>query len=314
MVLELVDGPQTPNDPAGGHAPRFRPESVWLAALMASTAAVLLGLGIYLALHLVLLRGVAPNEVVKTTLTLMAGLAAVLTGVYAYRKQRLSEADGARADDDQTRADGEQLTQRYSIAAEQLGHDKAAVRLAGVIAMARLADDWSKQRQQCIDVLCAYLRMPTEQDGDLSERQVRATTVRTITIHLRDDSAISWSKHDFDFTGAALHDASFRQATFSGERTTFYKATFSGKWTNFGDATFSGKYTGFDHATFSGDWTNFGDATFSGKQTTFDGATFSGGTPADAATVKSSFVGTTVSWGPITPRTLPSPASIQAHG
>ena len=59
---------------------------------MASTAAVLLGLVIYLALHLVLLRGVAPNEVVKTTLTLMAALAAVQTGVYAYRKQRLTEA------------------------------------------------------------------------------------------------------------------------------------------------------------------------------------------------------------------------------
>lgn len=134
----------------------------------------------------------------------------------------------------------------------------------GVFAMARLSDDWLTQRQQCIDVLCAYLRMPAEDDADLSEREVRASIVRTITRHLRDDSAISWSKHDFDFTSAALHDASFRGATFSGERTTFYKATFSGKWTNFGDATFSGKYTGFDHATFSGKWANFGGATFSG--------------------------------------------------
>jgi uncharacterized protein YjbI with pentapeptide repeats len=122
--------------------------------------------------------------------------------------------------------------------------------------------DWPKQRQQCIDVLCAYPRMPA--GIDLSEREVRATIVRTIRKHLRDDSAISWSKHDFDFTRAAFHDASFRRATFCGERTTFYKVTFSGKWTNFGDATFSGKYTGFDHATFSGEWTTFGDGTFSG--------------------------------------------------
>lgn len=27
-------------------------------------------------------------------------------------------------------------------------------------AHARLADDWTEQRQACIDVLCAYLRMP----------------------------------------------------------------------------------------------------------------------------------------------------------
>jgi Pentapeptide repeats (9 copies) len=327
-----------------GHTPRFRPESVWLAALLTSTAAVLLGLAIYLALHQVLLKGVAPDEVVKTTLTLMAGLAAVLTGVYAYRKQRLSEADGARADSDQGRADGEQLTHRYSTAAEQLGHEKAAVRLAGVFAMARLADDWSKQRQQCIDVLCAYLRMPAADEGDLSEREVRATIIRTITAHLRKDSAISWSQHDFDFTGAALHDAMLRGARFSGKYTTFYKARFSGEYTNFVEARFSGKftsfykarfsgYTNFAEANFSGEYTIFNDATFSGAQTifnratfagaqtTFDGATFSGadtsfegstfsgGTTADAATVKSSFVGTTVVWGPITSLTLSSTAT-----
>jgi uncharacterized protein YjbI with pentapeptide repeats len=250
---------------------------------LASSAAVLLGLVIYLAFHLVLLKGVAPNEVVKTTLTLMAGLAAVLTGVYAYRKQRLSEADGARADADQgradadqTRADQVQLTQRYSGAAEQLGHEKAAVRLAGVFAMARLADDWPKQRQQCIDVLCAYLRMPAEDDADLSEGQVRATIVRTITTHLHDDSAISWAEHDFDFTGATLHDADFSDATFSGKFTSFEGVTFSGGYTNFEGATFSGERTSFERATFSGAMTSFEGATFSGAITNFAGVTFSG--------------------------------------
>jgi uncharacterized protein YjbI with pentapeptide repeats len=385
VALESADDPQKSSETQSGHAPRFRPESVWVAALLASSAAVLLGLAIYLALHLVVLKGVAPNEVVKTTLTLMAALAAVLTGVYAYRKQRLSEADGRRADADQTRADGEQLTQRYSTAAEQLGHDKAAVRLAGVFAMARLADDWPKQRQQSIDVLCAYLRMPAEHDDDLSEREVRATIVRTITAHLLEDSAIKWVENDLDFTGAALHDAifegatfsgestsfagarfsgntsffgarfsgrdtNFREATFSGEHTwfagarfsakntAFFGATFSGGETNFHDATFSGGYTMFVGTTFSGQSTNFFGATFAGQNTSFAGATFSGGytnfigatfsaentnfiratfsggTPADAATEGSSFVGTTVSWGPITPRTLPSPAPVRHTG
>lgn len=123
MASESAEPTLKSSETQSGHAPRFRPESVWLAALIASTAAVLLGLVIYLALHLVLLKGVAPNEVIRTTLAVMAGLAAVLTGVYAYRKQRISEGDAERADDDQ-------LTQRYSTAAEQLGHDKAAVRLA----------------------------------------------------------------------------------------------------------------------------------------------------------------------------------------
>jgi hypothetical protein len=92
VASELAETPEKSSETLSGHAPRFQPESVWLTALMASTAAFLLGFVIYLALHLLLLKNVAPNEVVKTTLTLMAALAAVLTGVYAYRKQRLSEA------------------------------------------------------------------------------------------------------------------------------------------------------------------------------------------------------------------------------
>ena len=51
---------------------------------------------------------------------------------------------------------------RYGEAAAQLGHGNAAIRLAGVYAMAQLADDWADPdaRQQCVAVLCAYLRMP----------------------------------------------------------------------------------------------------------------------------------------------------------
>ena len=60
------------------------------------------------------------------------------------------------------------LNERFATAAGQLGSDKPpAVRLAGVYAMAGLADDWPENRQTCVDVLCAYLRMPYEPDpGD----------------------------------------------------------------------------------------------------------------------------------------------------
>src|SRR6516164_350978 len=50
------------------------------------------------------------------------------------------------------------LNERFATAADRLGGDKpSAVRLAGVYAMAGLADDWEQNRQTCIDVLCAYL-------------------------------------------------------------------------------------------------------------------------------------------------------------
>lgn len=93
------------------------------------------------------------NDVIKTTVTLLTLVGAILAGIYAYRKQLLAEGDTHRAD-------ASQLADRYTTAAEQLGHQQAAVRLAGVYALARLADDWEEQRQVCIDVLCACLRMP----------------------------------------------------------------------------------------------------------------------------------------------------------
>src|SRR5215472_16969002 len=53
------------------------------------------------------------------------------------------------------------LNERFATAAGQLGGDKPpAVRLAGVYAMAGLADDWEENRQTCVDVLCGYLRLP----------------------------------------------------------------------------------------------------------------------------------------------------------
>src|SRR5204862_2869778 len=101
------------------------------------------------------------------------------------------------------------LNERFATAAGQLGEDRPpAVRLAGVYAMAGLADDWTENRQTCIDVLCAYLRLPYEPDpgGDApaderlafrASREVRHTVIRVITAHLRQGAAMSWQGLDF---------------------------------------------------------------------------------------------------------------------
>ncbi|GAB2679232.1 hypothetical protein GCM10009743_64280 [Kribbella swartbergensis] len=54
------------------------------------------------------------------------------------------------------------FTERFVAAAAQLGGDRPAVRLAGVHAMEALADEWVTRRRQCVDVLCGYLRLPTQ--------------------------------------------------------------------------------------------------------------------------------------------------------
>jgi len=217
---------------------------------------------------------VVAQSLARDAFALAAGVGAAIGLVVTYRRQKSVE--------------DEALTQRYSSAAEQMGHVKAAVRLAGVSAMARLADDWEKQRQMCVDVLCAYLRMPCDlsapDHAHEEERQVRKTVVRLIANHVKekDVSGISWSSLAFDLSGAVLEVAPFNGATFSNEAR-FDGATFSDEAT-FSGATFSDEAT-FDWATFSNGAT-FSGATFSGGATFglatfssvawFDGATFSG--------------------------------------
>nr|WP_202499050.1 pentapeptide repeat-containing protein [Streptomyces sp. SID5476] len=218
-------------------------------------------------------------DAIKLTLAILTLTGAVLAGVYAYRKQRLAESDAHRAD-------ANQFADRYTTAAEQLGHDKAAVRLAGAYALARLADDWEEQCQVCIDVLCAYLRMPYQTNPNATnsykegEREVRHTVIRLIRDHLRLPPAHpnSWQGLDFDFTAVLFDGGDLSSAQFSGGRVSFTGAQFSGGAVRFDDATFSGSRVHFDDAMFSDGLVHFDDATFSGGTVRFDDATFSGST------------------------------------
>jgi hypothetical protein len=249
----------------------------------------------------------AEIDITRVALTVVAGVGGVVALVIAYRRQR---------DLEQSR-----FVERFGAAAAQLGATDVAVRIAGVYAMAGVADESDGlRRQQCIDVLCGYLRLPYDAEHGASgrtkfvikaprvergrvqgeteetveyrqndDREVRMTIVRVIADHLRPEAEHSWSFNNFDFRTAHLEDAGFHGATFSGI-TRFGGVTFSGgAWfeganfsgiTWFGGATFSGP-TRFERANFSsGAW--FEGVTFSGR-TRFDEATFSGPTRFDEA-------------------------------
>ncbi|MFI6040831.1 pentapeptide repeat-containing protein [Nocardia sp. NPDC051321] len=224
-------------------------------------------------------------DVTKLALTLVGGVGGVVALVIAYRRQ--SDLEQGR------------FVERFGAAAAQLGASDVAVRLAGVYAMAGVADESDGvRRQQCIDVLCGYLRLPyspglganhqtkrvrkqaADSDGaDIedhfeyrqNDREVRKTITRVITAHLVPLVEYSWSSNDFDFRDAVLVDANFFRAVFSGD-TSFRSATFVDS-VSFANARFD-RYADFESATFSGD-ANFGSATFSGDAN-FGSATFSG--------------------------------------
>jgi uncharacterized protein YjbI with pentapeptide repeats len=310
-----------------------------LALALAIAAAVTI-----IGLNLLHFRGFKPEpllsagtlyDLLKVAFAVAAGIGGVIALVTAYRRQRYIEIAEHRASrEEQLAARAEEraardselerelastrlLNERFATAAAQLGDDKpAAVRLAGVYAMAGLADDWPQQRQTCVDVLCAYLRMPYEPDpGDDAPpaqrqafralREVRHTVIRVITAHLqagghRAATAQDWRGLGLDLADVVFDGGSFNGAEFSG-RTSFTGAEFSGLVTfdgaefsggtvtftvaefsdglvSFGGARFSGARVRFDHAEFSGGGVSFDGAEFSGGEIDFGSARFSGGT------------------------------------
>jgi Pentapeptide repeats (9 copies) len=216
------------------------------------------------------------------------------------------------------------LNERFATAAGQLGSDKpAAVRLAGVYAMAGLADDWPENRQTCVDVLCAYLRLPYDPDpGDdvapaeraayRADREVRHTVIRVIAAHLKAGAAVSWQGLNFDFTGVVFDGGDFTTAEFSGGTVRLTGAEFSGGDVYFGGTPdfdgreLSGGEPYFNDAKFSGGTVSFGHAEFTGGTVDFDGAEFSGG-EVDFSGVSNWSVPPTFPWADTPPRGVKLP-------
>ncbi|MFB9691278.1 pentapeptide repeat-containing protein [Amycolatopsis plumensis] len=260
-------------------------------------AVVCTGLGVFavatVLLWLALGLPAAPGpdtrlNVIKVALSVVAGVGGVVALVVAYRKQRIGEAAEAREH-------VKVLNERFATACAQIGHEKPTVRLAGVYAVASLADEWPEQRQVCIDVLCAYLRMPYEPALDSpwyhdEESEVRFSITSVISDHLRPGAPVSWQGHEFNFLRAVLRSADFADIEVSSGRLLFSLARFRRGWTSFdgmrvtggevwfGGAQFAdGARVTFDNAEFSSGRVQFEGAAFEGGEVTFRGAKFSGG-------------------------------------
>jgi uncharacterized protein YjbI with pentapeptide repeats len=276
------------------------PATIWASAV------VILVVGAGVAVWLLLAYGRGDEqartqlEAIKTAGTIAIGAGGAAALLLAARRQRTAEialkqkdrdqADAARAYALQERvaaaaeadAAARRITELYTKAADQLGSEKAPVRLAGLYALERLAQDNLSQRQTIVNVLCAYLRMPYEppdlllvQDSDqqimgeqrewAQEGEVRRTAQRLLTLHLRpgDDLAhpagTFWPNIDLDlagatlvgvdFSGCVLGIVNFAATRFTG-MTWFTATQFCGD-ARFSEAIFSDTVW-FDRAQFCG--------------------------------------------------------------
>ncbi|RKS09144.1 pentapeptide repeat protein [Nocardiopsis sp. Huas11] len=274
--------------------------AAWAVAISAVAAMVLL---IWLVLGLPGLD--SPSElspramdaIATRSFAVVAGLGGVALLVIHYRRQRTTEADAERAERAAARDVTKLFNERFTTAYTELGSEHAAVRLGAVHALAHLADDapLEEEAQMVIDVLCAYLRMPStprpeelpknaskarreeHRERELefaSLREVRHTIIRIIGNHLRADTR--WRGKDYDFTGVVFDGGALHSIVFSGGEVSFTDARFCGDLVDLGDVEFSGGEVDFSRARFSSDYTNFYGARFSGSQVYFNDAEFTG--------------------------------------
>ncbi|QKV72996.1 pentapeptide repeat-containing protein [Amycolatopsis sp. Hca4] len=176
----------------------------------------------------------------------------------------------------ETDATARRITELFGKAVEHLGAAEAPVRLGGLYALERLAQDNPAQRQTIVNVICAYLRMPVDPPPDPDddpearrrrrEHEVRLTAQRILAGHLRPGpepgtpAATFWPGLELDLTGAVLTEADFSGCHLHALRLT--GVTFHGA-TRFAGTTFA-EDTAFEDATFTGE-AHFGRATFAGR-------------------------------------------------
>ncbi|MET7998838.1 pentapeptide repeat-containing protein [Amycolatopsis sp. NPDC005232] len=223
-------------------APLGRVAMTWTAVLLA-----LLTIGAVVVLWWPATRGLNGSELVsarfdglKIGLSIGVGSGGVIALYLSWRRQRSTEAEldnreralqhqqqvaadakghqERLAEDARTDAIERRITELYTKAVEQLGSNKAPVRLGGLYALERLGQNNPSQRSTIINVICAYLRMPFEVPIDVTgeplednggyreEEQVRRTAQRIFGWHrIRGGASENlWDVQHVDLAGANL--------------------------------------------------------------------------------------------------------------
>ena len=245
------------------------------------------------------------------------GLLAILTLGETRRKndidKRKNKQEKKKNDKDHRRQVRAERRERYTKAVEQLGDEKAPIRMGGVYTLVGLVDEWLedknlsddqrlKEGQVIINNLCAYIRSPLtlkSRMGNLQpEADVRLGIIKEIHDRLQgseENTPGTWSEFEYNFSGSRFfysvdltNSYYTKSVNFSGS-TYSEKADFSGS-TYQGGADFHGStYQGgadFHGSTYQGE-ASFGESTYekkvifstSNSRSTYKGkADFSGST------------------------------------
>ena len=131
-----------------------------------------------------------------------------------------------------------QITERFTRAIDQLGNrDSMTMRLGGIYALERIAQDSKKDHWQVMEVLTSYVRENSPHDEDMQSGQPVTTDIQAIlTVLGRRNAAYDMPKQRLDLSRTHLHgvrlaDANLQHATFTGanlRQAVFYRVNFDG--------------------------------------------------------------------------------------
>jgi hypothetical protein len=272
-------------------------------------------------------RSVSHKDALDIGIKVAISVVGVLGVVLAVHRYNLSQAEHRRQQDADlaVREDAiaRQITDLSSKASEQLGSEKATIRIGGLTDLERLAQAYPELRQTGVDRICAYLRAPfvppygtvsvrpevavahvrngneilasTEENDRRLELDVRRTAQQILRRHLywpadhREPPAMFWAGISLDLRDAALVEFGLggcRVASADMRNATFYGTTLFERAVFEGLALFNA-VTFKDDAMFAGATFNsvawFGMARF--EESAWFGATnFKGMTEFEGAT------------------------------
>lgn len=209
-------------------------------------------------------------DIIRTAFSIVVGGGGAAGLLLAARRQRATELDLRQRDHDAAET---RVTELYGKAADQMGSDKAPVRLAGILALERLAQGHPEHRQTIVDLICAYLRMPREDDVNAAqEEEVRQTEQGVLAAHLRpEETSRFWPDVRLNLSGARLRSFTFarcrvRTASFADARfhgAAVFRGTTFDRSADFRNVRFTG-LADFRRVTFDGEGPNFRGTSFEG--------------------------------------------------
>lgn len=214
------------------------------------------------------------NTIVSFRQAILAVLAGALTMLTLWETHRKNTHEKDKNDRDHIRQVHAERRSRYTKAIEQLGDEKAPIRLGGVYTLVGLVDEWltdksiredndrSKEGQVIVNSLCSYLRAlpPKTKLSDLKngkypsdEAEVRVAIVKEISSRISFNSKSQWSDFKYDLSNIFFfypvnfsrcifkHPALFSDSYFA-EGASFEETNFN-TTTNFSGVTFRKKQT-----------------------------------------------------------------------